>query len=144
MKDGFAPAGISLQSTAFYDSSGDDPTVAVTLETYANVTDLNGGKTTYLAQLDSEDLNTIKFFGLGLDVLAGAYLVVPYALTASTRQGTVIPFLKTVEISQNKALYVRRIYSDTIAPRCLMYNVDLNTDSLILVFDEPVLVEFFF
>ena len=82
----FSPAGITIQSTQFYDDSGENPTVSVTLQTTDLVSDMDGLQVTFRAQLDSVDLNELKFYGLGLDILAGVYLVVPYALTASTRQ----------------------------------------------------------
>ena len=49
--------------------------------------------------------------------------------------------MKTTGISSNKGLPVREIDEDILPPKCINYNVNLNTDTIILLFDEPILVE---
>jgi hypothetical protein len=128
----FSAYGLRVQSTFSFTNQ----TITVAFMTKTPVIPTSNPNI-FLASLNSRDVNLLKYYGLGLSETR-AYLVAPYALSSSTRKGTVIPFLKTIAIPSFAGLGVRQITFDTTPPVCLYFDVDLNAGAISIVFNEPV------
>ncbi len=129
----FDLSGLSVQSKATLDSD----TVSVTLSTTTTVSALNSENTIFQVILGDADLNNLKLNGL-VSSKSAAYLVVPFGLTVSTLQSTLVPYLSTVEIPDIQALNIRDLVKDRTAPDITSFGINFNTGELYLRFTEPI------
>ncbi len=131
---GFTVSGLQVQS----DTTRVSSTMVLTLTSSDPLVSVNAANTLFEATLNKQDINRLKYFKFVFSK-SRANLHVPYGLTTSTVAATLIPFLKTVEVTTIFALQVRNIYEDKTPPAILSFAINFNTAKLSLVFDEPVL-----
>lgn len=127
----FSLHGVYLQSCKNYT----DACIEYVLSTADNVTSFNGSMSYYYLELNSHDLNSLKYSKVAED---SVFLRVSYGLTSSISESTVIPYLKTVDIREYNALEVYSFTPDTTAPSVTGYIVDLNNGRISIIFDEPI------
>lgn len=124
---------------------GNDNTACITREsvrcvklTSTSVAVAFGSSTTiFNLDISSEDLNNIKFNGLG-NVIENTFLSAYFGLTNSLSDTTIIPRLKTTEVRMYQALPVRDLITDSSPPVCQGFGLDLTNQFFDIFFDETV------
>lgn len=91
----------------------------------------------YYSTMYPIDLNGLKFNHLGSS-LSTSYLISPFGKSSSLSAGTIIPYLKLVQIRSNRALPVRKFTADRTAPTIQSFQLNINDGYVVLIFDEPV------
>lgn len=125
----FAGVGIQISSSA--------NNISYTLQTPSFVSRIGISRTSLYKRLSNTDINNIKFLRLATSKKT-AYLTNPYGMTRSVSAGTIFPNLYLVEIRNYRPLPVRNYYKDVTPPFMYSFQLNLNSGTLMLSFNEPI------
>jgi hypothetical protein len=135
---GFIVAGVEIQN----EKTRTVNTKSYALTTTTIVSMVGSAGLVFSVTLDDLDINSLKYEGL-VNSRDSCFIVVPFGLAQSVVQATLIPFLRTVEISNVISLKLRDLGKDKTKPNILSFGINFNTGKLYIRFDEPIQINSF-